>query len=248
MRFNEGKAFLNMAKNSLGSFTCFPSLAGGLESCLQSCLSECVLWSCVRMFGLQGRERSAMYWSIHGVLIHTLSPICVSCCQNAVSEIVERLESVPPEEQKTLGRDVRAWTLYPINYKVVMEKETCLTLSHRGQLPLTDTSHKDVIFGSEVEEATLRFWSHAWPALVPTQIFSSKSPVLFLSNELLKTHISFLKQPFSCRSSCLHLGMDTCLLCVLYYVIFNSCVCMCLCACVLQWLQRPEFRVAIRRP
>lgn len=41
-------------------------------------------------------------------------------------------------EQKTSGGDVRAWALYPINSKVVMEKETCLTLSHRGQLPLID--------------------------------------------------------------------------------------------------------------
>lgn len=105
---------------------------------------------------------------------------------NVVSEIVERLESVPPEKQQTSGKDVRAWALYPINYKVVMEKETCLTLSHRGQLPLTDNSQKDVIFGSEVEEATLHFWSYAWPTPMPTQIFSTQSPVPFLSNELVQ--------------------------------------------------------------
>lgn len=49
-----------------------------------------------------------------------------------------------------------------------MEKETCLTLSHREQLSLADECYKDVILGSEVEEATLHFWSLAWRTPMPT--------------------------------------------------------------------------------
>lgn len=92
-----------------------------------------------------------MYWSVHGVLIHTFSSICISCHQSVVSEIVERMERVPPEKQKTQGRDgCETWVLYPITCEVVMEKETGLTLSHREQLPLTDECYKDVILGSDV--------------------------------------------------------------------------------------------------
>lgn len=126
-----------------------------------------------------------MYRSVHGVL--TLFPPSVSCHQSVISELFERMESVPPEEQKTQGRDVSPWALYPITCEVVMEDtETCLTLSHREQLPLTDERYKDVILGSDVEEATLHFWSLAWLFPMSTQIFSTQSPVLSFRNELFQ--------------------------------------------------------------
>lgn len=100
-----------------------------------------------------------MYRSVPQVLIHTFSSICVSCHQSVVSERVERMEPVPPEEQKTQGRDgCEAQGLYiQLPMRLLWKKETCLTLSHREKLPLTDGRYKDVILGSDMEEATLQF-------------------------------------------------------------------------------------------
>lgn len=65
----------------------------------------CALMWCRDVWLYSQRERSAMYWSIHRVLIPTFSTICVSCHLSAISERVERMESLPPEEQKPQGTD-----------------------------------------------------------------------------------------------------------------------------------------------
>ena len=95
---------INVGTNILASFSCFPSQAEAWNAASDMPLQVRTLIWCQNV-GLQVRERSAVYWSVHGVLIHTIFfPTLVSSCQNAVSEIVERMENVQPEEQKTQKR------------------------------------------------------------------------------------------------------------------------------------------------
>ena len=95
---------INVGTNILASFSCFPSQAEAWNAASDMPLQVRTLIWCQNV-GLQVRERSAVYWSVHGVLIHTIFfPTLVSSCQNAISEIVERMENVQPEEQKTQKR------------------------------------------------------------------------------------------------------------------------------------------------
>lgn len=139
--------------------------------------------------GLQVRERFAIYWSVHWVLIHVLFfSITVSSCQNAVSEIVGRME------QKTQEKEKKAWALCLIYWKVVMEKETCLALFQRGQLPQMDKSYKGVNFCLKIEEASFST-SQALPA---PPFFQPRfiSRIMFFQERTLPQIYILLKCPF----------------------------------------------------
>lgn len=125
----KGKHFLiNMGKNILASSACFLSLAGGWECRLLTCQSKCALWSGVRM--LAGRsERELPFTEVYTKYLFTqFFSTPASSCQNAISEIVERMESVQPGEQKTQEKTKGAWALYSVNRKAVMGKGSCLAL------------------------------------------------------------------------------------------------------------------------
>lgn len=97
----KAKHFLiNMGKNVWPLFLASPhrQRLGMLPADMP--LQVCTLICCQNV-GLQVRERFATYWSVHGVLIHTIFSTPVSFCQNAISEIDERTENVQLEEQKT---------------------------------------------------------------------------------------------------------------------------------------------------
>lgn len=154
---------INVGTNILASFSCFPSQAEAWNAACDMPLQVCTLIWCQNV-GLQVRERSAVYWSVHGVLIHTFFfSTLISSCQNAISEIVERMENVQPEGQKTQEKDKRAWSLNAINWKLVMGKESCLALFQREQQPQMGKSYKGVNFSSEMEEESLST-SQALPA------------------------------------------------------------------------------------
>lgn len=93
----------------------------------------CTLIWCQNV-GWEVRERVAIYRSVHQVLIHTIFSTPASSCQNVISEIVERMESVQPGEQKTQEKTKRAWALYSVNRKAVMGKGSCLALFPSEQL------------------------------------------------------------------------------------------------------------------
>lgn len=87
----KGKHFLiNMGKDILACFSCFPSQAEGLECCPLTCHSKCVLRSGVRMLAY----RSERDWPLLKCTLSTYSrtflfSIPVASCQNAISEILE---------------------------------------------------------------------------------------------------------------------------------------------------------------
>lgn len=136
MKINEeAKHFLiNVGTNMFWPVFLLPLTGRGLECCLWHATPSVYSGSGVRMLAYRSGERSAVYWSVHGVLIHIFFSTLISC-QNAISEIVERMENVQPEGQKTQEKDKRAWSLNAINWKLVMGKESCLALFQREQQP-----------------------------------------------------------------------------------------------------------------
>lgn len=104
----EGKHFLiNMAK------IVWPVLLVSLNrqeawraARCQAALNVCSDLTWVRMFGLQSRARSAVYWSVHGVLGHSLSPVCFLLPECRIRS-TWKAGKCPPEAQKPSGRDVR---------------------------------------------------------------------------------------------------------------------------------------------
>lgn len=174
----KAKHFLiNMGKNIWPLFLASPhrQRLGMLPADMP--LQVCTLICCQNV-GLQVRERFAIYWSVHGVLIHTIFSTPVSFCQNAISQIDERTENVQHEEQKTQEKDKRAWALYSINWKLVMGKESCLALFQTEQLPQMDKSYRGVNFSSNIEEVSLSTLQALYaPPSFLTQVYSQK-PVL----------------------------------------------------------------------
>lgn len=129
-----------------------------------TCHSKCVLWSGVRMLAYRS-EKDPPFTEVYTeyLFTHFFFSTLVSSCQNAISEIVERMENVQPEGQKTQEKDKRAWSLNAINWKLVMGKESRLALFQREQQPQMGKSYKGVNFSSEMEEESLST-SQALPA------------------------------------------------------------------------------------
>lgn len=87
----------------------------------RAALNACSDLAWVTMFGLQSRARSAVYWSVHGVLSHRLSPVCFlwpECCIRSTW----KAGKCPPEEQKPSGKDVRQGLCVQLTARLLLKK------------------------------------------------------------------------------------------------------------------------------
>ena len=87
----------------------------------RAALNACSDLAWVTMFGLQSRARSAVYWSVHGVLSHRFSPVCFlwpECCIRSTW----KAGKCPPEEQKPSGKDVRQGLCVQLTARLLWKK------------------------------------------------------------------------------------------------------------------------------
>lgn len=166
----KGKPFLiNRGKNILASLSCSPSQAEAWNAACWHATPSIPIWC--QNVGLQVGVCRLLKCTLRTYSHSGFFSTPVSTCQNAISEIVKRMQSVQHGEQETQEKEKRAWALYSVQWKVLIGKETCSALFQKGQLPQWTRDGKEWIPAQSLRKPASLLSKPSCPTHLCTQIY-----------------------------------------------------------------------------